>query len=108
MKLKLPQLIETLVQATNESDVKKYLSCFSKSATILDEGETLIGHEAIGQWFTKVRKKYSFQTEPISIEETADKIVMIAKVEGSFPGSPVNLKFQIKIESGLIQDLETS
>jgi len=105
MKLKLPKIIGAYVKASNDSDMEKFISCFSDQATVLDEGETRKGHEAIRKWFTKTRTEYQFKSEPISIEGNNEFIIMTAKVIGTFPGSPINLKYQFKVTSGLIDDL---
>ena len=105
MKLKLPKIAETLVQATNDKDVKMYLSCFADNAVYLDSGEneTMVGKKAIEENFKGM--KYELHTEPTHVEETADRITMKVKASGNFKGSPLNFEYQIKLQSGLIQDL---
>lgn len=103
--MKLPILIEKYVRASNENDLKTFVSCFSESATVLDEGETLTGRKLIGEWFTKTKKKYQQKTQPISISENGDNFVLTAKISGSFAGSPIELKYSIQTKSGLIEDL---
>lgn len=105
MSLKLPQILETYLKASNNSDLGTFISCFSETATVLDEGETIQGHEAITKWFTKTRKKYQFKSEPVSIENTRNGAVLTALVSGNFPGSPVTLNYSFTIDSGVIQDL---
>lgn len=106
MKEKLSKLIETYVQASNEKNVKAYVSCFTKTATVSDDGETLSGHDAIGEWFAENEKKYNSTTEPLSVKETADQIIMRAKVSGTFEGSPVTFDYYMDLKSGLIQNLK--
>ncbi|PIP95181.1 MAG: polyketide cyclase [Bdellovibrio sp. CG12_big_fil_rev_8_21_14_0_65_39_13] len=105
MKLKLPKIIETYVEASNASDLESTLSCFSPKATVLDEGETLSGHDAISTWFRKTRAKYQFKAKPIAFEDKGEEVILKAQVSGNFPGSPVNLDYKFKIKSGLIEDL---
>ena len=106
MKLKLPKIAETLVQATNEKDVKKYLSCFAEDAVYADvgENETMVGIKAIEENFRGM--KYELHTEPTHIEQTPDGITMKVKATGNFKGSPLNFEYQMKLRSGLIQDLK--
>lgn len=106
MKLKLPTIIKKYIKASNEADLKAFIACFANTAAVSDEGEALIGHEAISKWFTKTRAKYQFKSKPIGIKNENEKIILIAKVSGSFPGSPVTLDYHFKIESGLIKDLK--
>ena len=101
----MPKLIETYIQASNNSDLDTFISCFSESATVLDEGETLIGHDAIRKWFAKTRSKYQFKAVPMDIEEKEENIILSCEVSGNFPGSPVVLDYKFKVSSGLILDL---
>ncbi|MDF3822324.1 nuclear transport factor 2 family protein [Leptospira sp. 96542] len=105
MKLKLPVPIETYIQASNDSDLKKVLSCFTDTATVLDEGKILTGHNAIGKWFRKTRSKYQFKSSPIALKGKDKKLILTAEVSGNFPGSPITLDYQFQIVSDLIQDL---
>lgn len=103
--MKIPKLIETYIHASNNSDLESFLSCFSNTSTVLDEGEVLTGHKAIAKWFTKTRSKYQFKAEPVQIKEKDKEILLACKVSGNFPGSPVVLDYTFKIHSGLIQNL---
>ncbi|PJZ84912.1 nuclear transport factor 2 family protein [Leptospira harrisiae] len=105
MKLKLPSPIETYIHSSNESDLNGVLSCFTETATVLDEGQTLSGHNAIGKWFTKTRSKYQFKSRPITIKDKDNTIIVTAEVSGNFPGSPITLDYRFQIVSDLIQDL---
>jgi hypothetical protein len=105
MKLKLPKILETYIQASNDSDLQNFISCFSETATVYDEGETRRGHSEIKKWFNKTRSQYQFKSEPLEFEESGEHIVLKAKVSGTFPGSPVTLSYQLQIKADLIQDL---
>ncbi len=106
MKLKMPTPIEEYVKASNESNLEVFLSCFAEDATVLDEGETITGLDAITKWFIKTRSKYQFKSLPLAIKDKKEAIILTAEVSGNFPGSPVILDYHIKISSGLIQDLK--
>lgn len=103
--IKMPKIIESYIQASNDNNRDNFIQCFSSSATVLDEGETLVGHEAIGKWFTSTRTKYKFKCEPLAIDERGDDFLLTAKVSGNFPGSPVTLDYNIKVIKSKIQDL---
>ncbi|EMY70020.1 nuclear transport factor 2 family protein [Leptospira sp. 201903074] len=104
--MKIPKIAETLIQASNERDVEMYLSCFTQNAIYADIGEkeTVVGKKAIEKNFREM--KYEVHTEPTHIEETSDKITMKVKATGNFKGSPLHFEYQIKLQSGLIQDLK--
>ena len=105
MNPKLPKIIEHYVEATNTNNMAAFLSCFAEDATVLDEGETLQGKKAIEAWFTKTKTKYNHTTEPVSINENGDELLLKSKVTGTFKGSPLVLDYRIKVKAGLIQDL---
>lgn len=107
MNVKLPTLIENLVQASNERDAEAFASCFTTTATVEDDGdsETLKGREAISEWFERTMKNYNYDTEPVALKESGDQIIMMAKATGTFPGSPLNFDYHINLKSGLIQNL---
>lgn len=104
MKLKLPQVAEALIKASNEQNLERYLACFSENASIGDVGEAVKGKKAIADWFTN--KDYEYQMEPIEAEEAPDKITVKTKVTGTFKGSPLNFRLQMKLDSGLIENLK--
>ncbi len=105
MKTKLPKLLEKYVQASNENNVKKFVSCFASSASVHDEGELRTGIDQISSWFVKTRRKYKFKTEPLHFEDHKDSAVLTARVTGDFPGSPINLSYKFRFKSGLIEEL---
>jgi hypothetical protein len=94
MKLKLPKIAEALVQASNDQNLEEYG----------DVGKAVKGKKAIADWFTN--KDYEYRMEPLEVEEAADKITVKTKVTGTFKGSPLNFSLQMKLDSGLIQNLK--
>src|SRR5690242_20632373 len=105
MAIKLPKVIETYLEAQNSYDAESALACFSNNATVLDEGETLKGKEAIRGWMEKTKTKYRPQLTPIRVQEVGTELVMTTEVSGTFPGSPVTLDYHFRIGNNLIEDL---
>ncbi len=79
MKIKLPEIIEKYVEASNRHDVKSILSCFSDHAIVQDEGEELRGKKAIEGWILKTIEKYRVQFKPLSVK--ADRAETVVTVE---------------------------
>jgi len=98
MQVKLPKTLETYVTAANAGDSDKGSSCFSESATVLDEGETLVGRKAIRDWMIKTKKKYNHTTRPLRYRETGGEAIMTAELAGTFDGSPVTLEYHFKLK----------
>src|SRR5260221_13841685 len=105
MKIKLPQIIEEYVTASNRHDVKAILSCFSDEGVVRDEGETLHGKKAIEGWLTKTIEKYKFLFKPLDTKGDATKLVVAIAVSGSFDGSPVTLDYHFTIKDDKISSL---
>jgi ketosteroid isomerase-like protein len=105
MKIKLPQIIEEYVAASNRHDVKAILSCFSDDVTVHDEGETLRGKKAVEEWIVKTIEKYKFQFKPLGGKGGNTKIVAAIEVSGTFDGSPVTLDYHFTIKNDKISSL---
>lgn len=70
-----------------------------------DEGETHRGRAAIRKWIAGTTEKYHPQVEALRTEEKDGRLVVTARVEGDFPGSPVELEFAFRLEGGKIREL---
>lgn len=83
--------------------------CFAEDAIVIDEGHEHRGRSAITAWRAASIAKYQFTTEPLSSEVEAQGVLtVIARVTGTFPGSPVELRFRFTLEAELIARLEIS
>ena len=103
--MKLPEVIDNYIGASNAHDVMSILSCFSEDAVVRDEGETLRGKKAIEGWVAKTIEKYKFQFKPLSVKENDDEAILSVEVSGTFPGSPVTLDYHLKLENEKILSL---
>ena len=80
--------------------------CFTSNGIVIDEGIERKGHAAIAQWRDEASSAYEYTAEPFSVQEFGDTIIVISKVEGNFPNSPVNLKYAFVLEGENISRLE--
>jgi len=104
--MNLPKVIAELVRTQNEFDSAAYTECFAENAQVFDEGKTHNGKEEIEKWIDKSNKDYKATMEPVDYDEKED--ILSAKIAGSFPGSPLILKFHFKITDGKIQSLKVT
>lgn len=81
---------------------------FTHDAVVIDEHEEYRGRAAIAAWNAASSAKYSFTTEPLSSSTEGDVLIVRAKVTGTFPGSPVELRFRFTIEGGLVSRLQVA
>jgi hypothetical protein len=73
---------------------------------VFDEGKQHVGREAIRKWFEETSDKYRSIHKPLAYTETVDGGMLISEVSGTFPGSPIVLKFQYTFADRLIENLE--
>jgi hypothetical protein len=73
---------------------------------VRDEGGTFTGRAAIARWNADAREKYHHTVVPVSVAENDGAFVVLARVAGDFPGSPVELQHAFRLEGGRIASLE--
>jgi SnoaL-like protein len=106
MSIELPQSIAAYFAAEKRADADALARCFADEGIVRDEGRTFEGVAAIKQWNIEAREKYHHTVEPIEVIERDGKIVVIGKVSGNFPNSPVNLEHIFSLEGGKIKSLQ--
>ena len=109
MKMKLPASIEAYFDAVNRGDLDGMLLPFAANAVVKDEGRTRTGRSAVRAWIEEVTGKYhpSVQAEG-GTEEGGGATIIHALVSGTFPNSPVRLRYAFKLRDGEITHLEIS
>ncbi|HVJ61118.1 MAG TPA: nuclear transport factor 2 family protein [Tahibacter sp.] len=105
MLLNLPKPIANYFRA-ERGDGKAVARCFAANAVVKDEGNTYHGLPAIKLWQAAPKKKYTYASEPITFEERDGKVIVISRLTGDFPGSPVDLKFFFSLHENRIAALE--
>jgi hypothetical protein len=105
MSLDLPTPVSNYFKAVNLQDVDAMLSAFAEEASVRDEGRDMIGRTAIREWIDDTTRKYHVTLTPISVHH-AEKTIVTAQVSGTFPGSPIELRYQFTITGEKIGTLE--
>ena len=104
--MKLPDILSQLLLAQNNFDSKAYADCFSTNAIVKDEGKTYKGREEIRQWNEETNNKYNIRIRVIDLYNDTDAMILSVAVSGTFPGSPIELKYHFKLENGYIVHLK--
>lgn len=104
--MKIPAIITELVTAQNSQDSVAYADCFTSDAKVFDEGHDHHGKEEIKAWIESANAKYQAVMEPIDYSESDGKAVLTAKISGTFPGSPIVLKYNMEIVQERIRSLK--
>ena len=106
MTLSLPEPIANYFAADLAGDARAVARCFTADAVVRDEGGTFKGVAAIEQWNTQAKATYHYTVEPLSVNAQHGEIVVIGRVAGDFPGSPISLQHVFRIAGHKIVSLE--
>lgn len=106
--MKIPTVVEKLIKAQNSFDSAAYANLFSETSVVHDEGKTHTGRKEVEQWIAEANEKYKSVMEPVGYTQTGSKGVLTANVSGTFPGSPLVLKFHFEMHEGFIQSLKVT
>lgn len=83
-------------------------ACFTPQGIVTDEGRSHRGRKEIQAWKQGASARYQYEVQPLSITEEAGAQVVRARVNGTFPGSPVDLRYGFRLERGLVAALEVT
>ena len=92
--------------AADQHHREAFAHCFTTQAVVKDEGHVRTGLDAIRAWKAAASAKYRYTTAPLELELQDGFHVVRAQVAGTFPGSPVDLRYRFRLERGLIASLE--
>ncbi len=103
--LHLPEPIAAYFAADQRGDAA-VARCFTTHAVVKDEGRIHTGRAAIQTWKVSASAAYTYTSVPLAIEHTDGAHTVTGHVTGTFPGSPVDLRYRFRLEGGLIASLE--
>ena len=106
--MNLPKVLTDLIKAQNEFDAVTYANLFSETAVVFDEGKTHKGRLEIERWIDHSNKNYQAVMKPLECTENGTTSILTAECSGTFPGSPITLKFHFDIVDGQIQHLKVT
>ena len=106
MTIALSGPVSAFFDAERTQDLEALGRCFSDRAIVRDEGRSVEGLDAIKGWMREAKAKYQHTVEPIEVSSREGKTVVLARVAGNFPNSPLDLEHAFTIEGGKISSLE--
>jgi len=105
MPITLPQPVADFFAADGK-DAAATALCFTENAVVVDEHKTYAGRAAIREWKAQASAKYSYVSEPFAVAGGGGRVVVTSRVTGTFPGSPVDLRYTFVLEGNAIARLE--
>lgn len=102
----LPAPVVAYLDAHDEKRYVDVAALFAPGATVLDDGKTYKGIEAIRAWSERSSAEYTYTSTRIG-QRTADggQMVVRVRLDGNFPGGTVVLRYRFTLHAGLIADL---
>lgn len=82
------------------------VALFAEDARVVDDGTEHRGIDAIRAWLAREASAYAFTVTPIGQRsEGDDRWVVLVRLEGTFPGGVVDLRYRAAVRDGRIADL---
>lgn len=104
--MNLPDPISAYFEADRNINGDAPTDAFSPNATVFDEGQGHVGHEAIASWWRAAKRKYRHTAVPLELREADGATEVRAMVTGEFPGSPAPLTFVFSLDGKKITSLK--
>lgn len=108
MTIKLPKPIEDYFDADRTGDPAAIAATFTEAGVVKDKGKTHRGRAAIREWMVEAGQLYAYAVEPFFIGTENGKTQVTAHVVGSFPGSPIDLRFFFVLAGDKVSELEVT
>src|ERR1700687_4037360 len=106
MSIDLPKPLAAYSAAETAGDAGALARCFASDGVVRDEGGAFTGRAAIERWNADARAKYHHTVVPLSATTRDGATVVIGRVSGQFPGSPIELQHVFTLEGEQIASLE--
>ncbi len=103
--MKSPEIITRYFAAANRFDAASAAECFTADARVHDEGHEHVGQDAVRAWVAETSKKYQPKSEVIRAKVSGSKVALAVRISGQFPGSPIELDYDITLRDGKISKL---
>ena len=97
-----------LLSAANNGNADSVALCFAEDAVVRDEGRDMRGRASIAAWKGENHAKYAAVATPLEASGTGSELTVVAQVAGTFPGSPLPLRYHFTLGDSTISALEIS
>lgn len=106
MTIKLPKGVEAYFEADRSGSPEAVAATFAEAGIVKDKGKIHRGRDAIRAWMAEALQEYSYTVEPFLIATENGKTQVTGHVAGTFPGSPVDLRFFFVLAGDKVAELE--
>lgn len=102
----LPPVIQGYFAADRDGDIDALANCFAADAIVRDEGRDHVGIDAILAWKAGASRAYRYTSTPFAIADKDGRTIVTSRLEGDFPGSPIDLRYLFRFAGDRIAALE--
>jgi ketosteroid isomerase-like protein len=107
MTTPLPAPIRAYFDAQNAGDVDGMLACFDDLASVHDEHKLYRGRDEVRAWIASTTARYRPAVEVLAVSTKPEGNTSVdTRVSGTFPGSPVVLRYRFELSGAGIRELE--
>lgn len=104
--VQLPPAITGFLADQVGGDHAATIAHFADDATVVDDGTSFAGREAILGWLSREASEFSFTSTTVKTEKHDEaRYTVTNHLEGDFPGGTVDLRFQFFVSGGRIASL---
>jgi hypothetical protein len=102
----LPDAVARYFELDAERDVEGVTALFVDDATVVDEGETYTGPDAIRSWRAGPASRHMYTTVVSSTDAAGtDRFVVIGRLTGNLPGGTAHLRWDFTVADDRIARL---
>ena len=94
----VPPVVETYLAAVQTSRLEA-LPTFAEDPEVTDDGTTYRGHDGIRGWLLGPASEYDITTTRLSAEVDGDRVQVVNRIEGDFPGGVVVLRHDFTLDA---------
>lgn len=96
-----PDAVRAYLSLTIGGDRTAAIVSFADLAHVTDDGHDYRGASEVRTWLDRAAGEYTYTTTPL-VAHTGDasgQTTVTCRVEGTFPGSPVDLDFRFRLDN---------
>ena len=102
----MPDSVRAYLAASTGDDAARAAACFAPDGAVHDESRIHVGPEAIGRWAQDAYARYRFALEIRNVEAEGESVAVTAQVSGTFPGSPILMRYGFALAGDKIRRLD--
>ena len=106
MSISLQSPLADFFKATNARDTEALFALFAPNATVDDEGFQYKGSDSIRGWIAETVERFRFSIDVVDASHAAEQATITGVVTGDFTGSPVQVRYDFKLDQQKIVQLK--